>query len=111
MSEVDLRFNRPLNDQTRNYLNHFLDDEGIGLLRWRGDNEHVVLTFLVGHANRETALRLVMDQAAMLWPHEDPEGDRGGPIDAAHQPSFGWWPGSLTIDMAEPVACTRPVGQ
>lgn len=74
MFEIDVRFNRPLNDQTRSYLNHFLDDEGIGLLRWRGDDEHVVLTFLVKHVNREGAMRLVSDQAAMLWPHEIPAG-------------------------------------
>ncbi len=75
MFEIDVRYNRPLTDQTRSYLNHFLDDEGIGLLRWRGDDEHVVLTFLVKHATREGAKRLVSDQAAMLWPHDAPAGD------------------------------------
>ena len=37
-----------------------------------GDDEHIVLTFLVKHANRERAIRLVSDQAAMLWPHDIP---------------------------------------
>jgi hypothetical protein len=74
MFEIDLRFNRPLDDGSRKYLNHWLDDEGIGLLRWRGDGEHTVVTFLVRHATREGALRLVSYQAAMLWPHEVPAG-------------------------------------
>jgi hypothetical protein len=72
--EIDLRFNRPLDDSARKYLNHWLDDEGIWLLRWRGDCEQTVVTFLVRHATREGALRLVSDQAAMLWPHEVPAG-------------------------------------
>jgi hypothetical protein len=74
MYEIDLRFNRPLTEHTRTYLNHVLDDEEVGLLRWRGDNEHVVATFLVNHADRDKALRLVSTQARMLWPHETPAG-------------------------------------
>ncbi|HEX4216747.1 MAG TPA: hypothetical protein VHZ02_00130 [Acidimicrobiales bacterium] len=74
MFEIDLRFNRPLNDSSQTYLNHVLDDEEVGLLRWHGDDEHVVATFLVNHANREEALRLVSIQARMLWPHEVPAG-------------------------------------
>jgi hypothetical protein len=74
MFEIDLRFNRPLDDGARKYLNHWLDDEAIGLLRWRGDGEQTVVTFLVRHATREGALRLVSYQAAMLWPHEVPAG-------------------------------------
>jgi hypothetical protein len=73
MFEIDVRFDRPLTDATRNYLNHFLDEEGIELLRWRGDDEYVVLTFLVRHAESDGAVRLVMNQAAMLWPHQRPE--------------------------------------
>ena len=73
MFEIDVRYNRPLTDATRNYLNHFLDDEGIGLLRWRGDHEYVVLTFLVRHAERDGRPGLVMNQAAILWPHHRPE--------------------------------------
>jgi hypothetical protein len=74
MFEIDLRFNRPLDDKAQKYLNHFVDDEEIGLLRWRGDNEHVVLSFLVKHADREGALQNVARQAAMVWPHEVPDG-------------------------------------
>ncbi|MGA7420406.1 MAG: hypothetical protein WBW80_20600 [Acidimicrobiales bacterium] len=73
MFEIDVRFDRPLTDATRNYLNHFLDEEGIELLRWRGDDEYVVLTFLVRHAESDGAVRLVMNLAAMLWPHQRPE--------------------------------------
>ena len=74
MFEIDLCFDRPLNEQTRKYLNQFLDDEGIGLVRWRGDEEHVDATSLVNHADREEALQLVLTQARMLWPHEEPSG-------------------------------------
>jgi hypothetical protein len=72
MYEIDLRFNRSLDDNTRTYLNHVLDDEEVGLLRWRGDDEHVVATFLVNHADRDAALLLASTQARMLWPHEIP---------------------------------------
>jgi hypothetical protein len=55
----DLRFNRPLDEKAQKYLNHFVDDEEIGLLRRRGDDKHLVLTFLVKHADREGALQNV----------------------------------------------------
>jgi len=73
MFEIELRYNRPFTDQTRNHLNPFLDDEGIGLLRWRGDEEHVVLTLVVRHADSEGTVWFVMNRAAMLWPHVRPE--------------------------------------
>ena len=72
--EIDVRFDRALDDNARTYLNHWLDDEGVGLIRWRADGEQAVLTFAVNHATREGAMRLVSDQAAMLWPHEIPAG-------------------------------------
>ncbi|MGA7419452.1 MAG: hypothetical protein WBW80_15760 [Acidimicrobiales bacterium] len=52
MFEIDLRFNRPLDEKTATYLNYALDDPVIGLLRWRGDDEHTVVTFLVNRADR-----------------------------------------------------------
>jgi hypothetical protein len=72
--EIDLRFNRALDEKAQKYLNHFQDDEEIGLLRWRGDDEHVVLTFLVKHPDRKEALQRVSRQAAVVWPHEVPDG-------------------------------------
>ena len=66
MFEVVLRFNRPLDDRTATYLNYALDDPVIGLLRWRRDDEHTVLTFLVDRADREEALRQATHSVAML---------------------------------------------
>jgi hypothetical protein len=72
--EIDLRFNRPLDDRTERFLNHSLDDHVLGLLRWRGGGEYVVLTFKVDQATREGALREVSRQAGMLWPNQLPDG-------------------------------------
>jgi hypothetical protein len=74
MFEIDLRFDRPLDDKTERFLNHSLDDHVVGLLRWRGDGEHVVLTFKVDQSTREGALREVSRQAGMLWPNQVPAG-------------------------------------
>jgi hypothetical protein len=77
MFEIDLRFNRPLDDKTVRFLNHSLDDHVLGLLRWRGDSDHVVLTFKVDQQTREGALREVSRQAGMLWPIQIPAGVEG----------------------------------
>jgi hypothetical protein len=73
MFEIDLRFNRPLDERTRQHLNYALDDPVLGLLRWRGDDAHVVLTLCVDHTDRTEALRLAARHVAMLWPNRIPD--------------------------------------
>ncbi|MGA7416442.1 MAG: hypothetical protein WBW80_00490 [Acidimicrobiales bacterium] len=74
MFEIDLRFNRPLDDKTATYLNYALDDPVIGLLRWSGDDEHTVVTLLVDRADRDEAVRQATHSVAMLWPNRSTDG-------------------------------------
>lgn len=98
MFEIDVRYNRPLTDATRNYLNHFLDDEGIGLLRWRGDDEYVVLTFLVRHAERDGAVRPRDEPSSDVMAAPATGTNRSSSIAEAHHLSLGWW--CETLDVA-----------
>ncbi len=74
MFEIDLRFNQPLDDKRAAYLNYALDDPVIGLLRWRGDDEHTVVTVLVDRVDRKEALRQAARSVAMLWPNRPTDG-------------------------------------
>ena len=73
MFEIDLRFNRQLDDKTRTYLNHALDDPVIGLLRWNGDEEHGC-DIPRGSCRSEEALRQAAHSVAMLWPNRATDG-------------------------------------